>query len=329
MRCPARWISRSSPDNLSGAGRIVAGQPLRMSRRVTRRAMYLPCPLSAVTCYGAVLSLSPIYRSQGIALVELSDRSGLVSARHDSFDGLVAIAPTVFPATWSGPFRVTASDGRDYFVKTLETCPAGQAASLAIEQVVSRAGQLIGAPVCETSLIRIPAVLEGWEPRPGVRLQAGLAHASLAIEHADFRRPPLDERDGDDNSRRHVGVYALCHWCFSADEQWLYDLDNDHALYSHDHGLYLPPPGAGWWTQAELVAQADTSHSWRDPSTNLSRQAASEFADALENVDRASLVKMMCVIPASWPVTNDALEGLGWFLGYRAPAVAARIRALV
>src|SRR5262249_30054216 len=102
------------------------------------------------------------------------------------------IAPNA-PAggSWSGPFRVIASDGQQYLVKSLDTCPVGEKASLAIERIVAEVGRLIGAPVCKTSLIRIPAALAGsWEPRPGVPLTAGLAHASLALNHVDeFDRP--------------------------------------------------------------------------------------------------------------------------------------------
>ena len=100
-------------------------------------------------------------------MVQLTEWSGLVRGRDDSFNALQAVIATSLGPSWSGPFRVTASDQQDYFVKSLETCPAGQRASLAIEQVVSQVGKLIGAPVCEASLIRIPAALAGWAPQPG------------------------------------------------------------------------------------------------------------------------------------------------------------------
>jgi DDE superfamily endonuclease len=135
-------------------------------------------------------------RETGLKLAHLAEWSGLVSGRDDSFQALHGVILTPLPpGTFSGPFRATASDNRDYFVKALQMCPPGHEASLAVEQVVAQAGKLIGAPVCETSLIRIPAVLAGWTPQAGgAALQEGLAHASLAIEHADFRRPPIDSR---------------------------------------------------------------------------------------------------------------------------------------
>lgn len=285
------------------------------------------CP--PVLACGSYVAASALAGTLGAELVQLADWSGLVRGRDDSFNALQVVIPTALGPSWSGPFRVTASDQQDYFVKSLETCPAGQQASLAVEQVVSQVGKLIGAPVCETSLIRIPTSLAGWTPQPGgASIQDGLAHASLAIEHADFRRPPLDSRLSDDNARRHVGVYALCDWCFSADEQWLYDLDDDQALYSHDHGLYFPPTGQGQWTRADLVAQADTPHQWRDPRKDLSAAACHTVADALEHIQRDALANVLRSIPASWPVSDADLEALGWFLEHRAPAVASRVRAL-
>jgi hypothetical protein len=266
----------------------------------------------------------------GVTVVELTDWSGLVCGRTDSFNSLTVIKPMVPAASfWSGPFRVTASDQRDYWVKSLETCPPGHGPSLAIEQIVSRVGRLIGAPVCETSLIRIPADLDGWQPYLGVPIRAGLAHASLSIERAMFGRRTLEQRDANDNQRRHVGVYALYDWCIGADEQWLYDLADDHAVWSHDHGLYLPPAGSGFWNRHDLVVKADEDHSWRDPPVGLSAAAANDVADALEKIDRPTLAGVLCSIPAAWPVSDEDLEAVGWFLEHRAPAVASRLRALV
>lgn len=263
--------------------------------------------------------------------VDISDWNGLVNSRTDDFDGLRIVAPVATAgASWSGPFRVIASDQADYFVKSMETCPTGHEASIAIEHVVARAGQLIGAPMCHTSLIRIPADIAGWEPTPGVPLQEGLAHASRALDHADERgRPHLDARAQDENSRRHVGVYAIFDWCIGADQQWLYDTDNDRTLYSHDHGLYLPPAGQGLWTIHDLQSNADTPWPLPDPPGGLSPAAIDELATALESIDRAALAAVMNSVPASWPVTDADLEALGWFLEHRAPAVAARLRTLV
>jgi hypothetical protein len=124
-------------------------------------------------------------------------------------------------------------------------------------------------------------------------------------------------------------VYALYDWCCGADAQWLYDLNNDRTLYSHDHGLYLPPAGKGGWTIHDLIASADSPSELPDPPNGLSATAIDQVAAALDAVDRTSLVSIINRVPASWPVADDELGALGWFLEYRAPAVAQRLRALV
>ena len=262
-------------------------------------------------------------------MAQLSEWAGLVTGRNDDFDKLTVQAPlAVGTHTWSGPFRAVADDGNEYFVKCLETCPSNGESSLVAEYVVARMGALISAPVCHTSLIRIPEELSGWEPKPGTPIKPGIAHACRAIERVNFSRPPILSRDRDDNRRRHVGVYALFDWCAGSDEQWLYDLDNDHTIYSHDHGWYLPPMHTGHWTRDALIADVDTPHPYSESPANLSSAAIDEVASALEAVTRADLVSVLRQVPLSWPVTTGDLEALGWYLETRATGVAARLRAL-
>jgi hypothetical protein len=254
----------------------------------------------------------------------------LIAGRNDDFDALRVVAPEPAGGTWSGPFRALASDGESYFVKSLATCPPGQEASLVIERVVAAVGGLIGAPVCRTTLIRIPGDLDGHEVRPGALLTAGLAHASRALEHADeMGRPNLYARSQDDNVRRHVGVYALYDWCCGSDQQWLYDLDADRTIYSHDHGLYLPPVGTGMLDAHALRTNVGLVYELPDPAAGLSAAAVDDVATALERLAPVDLAAVMRSVPASWPVDDDDLATLAWFLEQRASGVAARLRARV
>lgn len=266
------------------------------------------------------------------ALVELDDWSGLVHGRTDDFDELYVVAPeaTSTSPSYGGPFRAMASDNQTYFVKSLDTCiPAGER-SLAVEQIVARLGELIGAPICKTSLIRIPDALEGWAPYPNRgRLRAGLAHASRALDHAEDVGPTLVARTKDDNSRRHVGVYALYDWCFGMDQQWLLDLDNDRTIYSHDHGLYFPPLGQAGWSRDELTSRVDEPRELPDPRDGLLSEETKRVALAVEQVSRDDLAGILHAVPASWPVSDAELEVLGWFLERRAAGVAERVRSLV
>ncbi|MFC0866262.1 HipA family kinase [Sphaerimonospora cavernae] len=176
-------------------------------------------------------------------MVALTDWDGLVSGRTDSYNTLRLVA-ILAPGgqSWASPFRGIADDDHDYFIKTLEGCRRDWArGSLAVEYVVGQAGRLIDAPVCENTLIRIPEEFADYEIAPGIALSPGIAHASKAIEHAEEQRDNLAYRSQDRNSARHAGVYALYDWCYGDDPQWLYDRDQDRSIYSHDHGLYLPP----------------------------------------------------------------------------------------
>ncbi|GII03513.1 hypothetical protein Pta02_55210 [Planobispora takensis] len=240
---------------------------------------------------------------------------------------MTALIPSV-SHSFASPIQVIASDGRRYFVKRLEACPNDEArASLAIEFIVSGVGGLIGAPVCPTSLIRIPEELAEWPLNGGV-LKAGLAHASLALEHVEERRQALSLRERDDNRRRHVGIYALYDWCFGDDAQWLYDRDDDYSIYSFDHGVYFPP-NSGCWRPALLEQSVDVPNELPDGSDGVSLEAVEEIAGALEKISRGALADILCGVPASWPVNDRELEALGWFLERRAPAVAGRVRMLL
>lgn len=229
----------------------------------------------------------------------------------------------------NGPFRVTASNNKSYFVKAMDAVAPAYRQTIAIEFLVAGAGRLIGAPVCETRVIEIPALLAGTEVRSGAVLSAGLAHASLALGHADEAgRPNLAARLQDDNRRRHAGVYALFDWCFGHDQQWLYDLDDDRRIFSHDHGLYLPPNN-GTVDPAELVARVDEPHQLPDPASDIDHDEVDRLASALELIDEVAVLNLLRNVPGSWPVDDQALGTLGWYLVARAPGVAARLRSLI
>lgn len=164
---------------------------------------------------------------------------------------------------------------------------------------------------------------------PNWVVDSDYAHASRAIDHCDERgRPQFDARARDDNRRRQVGIYALYDLFFGFDQQWLYDIDDDRAIYSHDHGLYLPPVGSGSWTESELIALVDEAHQLPDSPVGLDAAAIASTSAALRRLDRAALLAILRRVPTGWGVDDADLEALGWFLERRAPAVADRIEGL-
>ena len=133
----------------------------------------------------------------------------------------------------SGTFLAQLSDRRRWWVKPQNNFQGPKV--IVTEHIVARAGALIGAPVCEVAIAQIPDEIVGWEFRAGAGLQAGFAHASLAVDDAHEART-LDHRERDDNRRRQAGIFALYDWCWGGDDQWLYSESADRAVFSHDHG---------------------------------------------------------------------------------------------
>jgi len=255
---------------------------------------------------------------------ELQDWQGLVHDRSDLSDALIVELPLEpSPRGGSGTFLAVASDQQRWWVKPQNNLQSPRV--IVTENIVGRAGALIDAPVCEVTVVRIPEELAGWEFRPGAKLEAGLVHASLAIEDA-LEVGQLDYRKRDDNRRRHAGVFAIYDWCWGADDQWLHCESDDRKIYSHDHGMYLP--GGPSWDEASLSAQVDTPHQPVYATNGLDPDALVGFAGRLEALSRDDLVALVSAIPASWSASDRDLEALGLFLERRAPAVAARLRAL-
>jgi hypothetical protein len=259
---------------------------------------------------------------------ERSEWADLLQPRHDPADGpLITVIMEPAGNTWSSPLKVTGDDNRVYFAKFPELCTGPEKLSVVTEMVVARAGRLIGASTCETVIMRVPPDFQGEPLKNGITISSGVVHASVAIKNCNEVKADLPERAADDNRRRHVGLCALYDWCMGQDQQWLLDVDDSNATYSHDHGHYLPGGGGSWSIDA-LVANVDQAHPAPGDLTGLSQAAITETASALRAVDRDSLRALLQAAPLSWAVTNEQLECLGWFLERRAPAVAGRIEQL-
>ena len=223
----------------------------------------------------------------------------------------------------SGSFLGLAEDGARYWIKPLNNAQ-GQRVPIT-EQIVGRVGALIGAPTCHVCTISIPPDLAGWEFRPGRQLEAGIAHACEHVEDAVETRA-LDHHVDDDNARRHACAAALYDWCWGGDLQGLLAVTREYRFFSHDHGWFLPPEGPSW-SAAELLANVDAAHELAVPAHHsINATIAEAIAAALEAITRDHLREALAGIPASWPVSDEELECVGYFLEKRAPVVATRIR---
>lgn len=224
----------------------------------------------------------------------------------------------------TGAFLAADQDGKRWWIKPLNN---GQAARTTVtETIVGSAGHLIGAPVCESAVVYLPAEIAGYEFQRGRTLEEGYAHASRHVNGVVLSRQ-LRDRSRDDNSRRHAGVFAIYDWCWGADDQWLYAEPEDGKLYSHDHGWYLPGPGHTWSINT-LTQCVDEPHLGSWPATGLDQSEVQVYASKLRDLKHDHLVAVLSGIPSNWPVSSTELERVGWFLERRAPHVAARLEQL-
>jgi hypothetical protein len=237
---------------------------------------------------------------------------GILAAQSDSRGG-------------SLPFQALGSDGKTYWVKMPHNVQGPRA--LVSEQIVTACGRLIGAPVCITTLIQIPAEFDGDVLENGTVLRAGISHASLDVANGSMEKhfAPL-YREQDDNRRRHAGYFALFDWCWGEDMQWIYDLSADRRTYSHDHGHFLP--GGPNWTLGSLEKNVAFPHEIDQLAQGLDQGELVRMAYVLDNLDRETIQTIIKGVPTEWGVAAADLEAVGWFLERRRAGVAQRLRSL-
>lgn len=260
-----------------------------------------------------------------VVVVDFSEWQGTIDGRVDPTDATVIEVPIKASAQGgSGTFLAADHDGTQWWVKPLNN---NQGPRVTVtEALVAMAGELVGAPVCESRIVYLPPDLEGWQFRPGSEIESGYAHASRGVVDAVEHRT-LQYRDRDDNARRHVGLFALYDWCWGGDDQWLYSEAADRETFSHDHGWYLPETGPDW-TAATLQARVDEVHVPPWPTDGLDPEAITAMCSRLRELPQDALRDRLLQIPASWPVDDQELEYVGWFLESRASEVADRLEAL-
>lgn len=283
-------------------------------RRLVRSAVVLAC--------GVAGDLVGSQQVQGQDV--LAHWRGSIDGRRPTKAEVALVAPLQQSVQGgSGAFLALASDQNQYWVKPSNN---GQSPRVPVtEQLVARAGRLIGAPVCIVRTIEITADTAGWPYRPGLKLEPGIAHASLAIHAATETRSFETNRTLDQNAERHAYLMALYDWCWGGDDQWLMATTDEHRYYSHDHGWYLPPTGPGW-TAESLLTHVAAAHEMAADVAGISAAGASKVAEALMSVTREQILEAVAMIPSDWPVSNDELEAVAFFLDQRRQGVAERIR---
>lgn len=119
---------------------------------------------------------------------------------------------------------------------------------------------------------------------------------------------------------------ALTDWCWGGDPQWLYQASDDNRIWSHDHGHYLPG-GPDW--RIELLETSVGQPPILDLGSfgNLDEAEVNRLSIALRELKTEDITGILEWIPGEWPVTDDELRHLGWFLDTRRHDVADRLEA--
>lgn len=212
-------------------------------------------------------------------------------------------------------FLCPATDGHRYWIK-----PTGKVGGL-VEQVVGRAGHLIGAPV---PAVRVVSVPEKVASETGVR--SGLVHGSRNVGEAEThgdRARGFRHYDGQNAARVVAGV-ALWDWCWGGGG-FEYLRTTDGTIVTVDHGGWFPPAGGARVHVSALEENADAPRPLPCNPSRVPDSDVSRVATTLRNVTREDLVRhVLRPVPTSWRV-DRRLEAIGAFLEHRAPAVADRL----
>jgi hypothetical protein len=109
-------------------------------------------PIASLNLWLSLVALNPPERHEwkGLVLGRVKPTTG---------PSMRLRLPMPAGASWSSPIRINATDGADYFAKFPESCMnhPKDGMSVAIEMIAAECGRLIGAPVCDTVLLRVPA----------------------------------------------------------------------------------------------------------------------------------------------------------------------------
>lgn len=230
------------------------------------------------------------------------------------------IAPIRTTESGSGTFLGLASDGNEYWIKAPNN-PQG-VRTLAAEVVVHGIGNLLGAPVCETALIDIPATMN-WLFTPQHRLNGGIGHASLNLRNALVSEEWTTYSALDHNRERQAILLGLWDLCMGGDPQWLHDVAAEYSIWSFDHGFWLGGDGD---CSAHSLQQLGSTPWQYDLELGIASARALRIASvAVGSIDRMALHAVTDQVPVEWGIPRSELAALADILFVRAEGVAQRL----
>jgi hypothetical protein len=218
----------------------------------------------------------------------------------------------------SKPVKVSASDGRVYFVK------GGHAGRQIVnDQVVGILGAAIGAPTAAAMHVEITSELVDAEPELGKTFPAtnrflpGVWHGSLVIENVSPDREGIAHFDVLENRDRFALLAILYGWISGSDHQFLYANQPPRLVYACDHGHFFPR-GPDWNGTTLSSAPAAVPDSKIVVDCSLTSDELKRAAKRLEEIDAAAVIgDAVRAVAAHWGVTEAEKLLLASYLGRR------------
>lgn len=233
------------------------------------------------------------------------------------------LAPLKTTTSGSRAFLVAANDRQQYWVKVPGN-PQGEI-MMATEVIVAAVGNIIGAPVRPTTLLRIPQALVGWKYGPTDWVRPGTAHASLHLAGTEESNQTGDLAyvKRDHNSTRQPAILALWDLCMGGDAQWLYDQTREHSVWSFDHGLWLG--GDPDWSGDILEPIVGMDWRWIGPVAGMSAEAFLEMSVRVSAITVGEVMTAVAAVPVDWKIQEWDLETVAWLVYNRRLGVSNRL----
>lgn len=171
------------------------------------------------------------------------------------------------------------------------------------DQIVSRLGVAIGAPIGKPQIVELSSEILELEPEFSF-LAPGKAHATLFIPNCFDDRDASRYKDHSGNRERYALLSVLFGWAFSCDEQFIYRKTHPCLVYSVDHGRFFP--GGYDWT-VESLKNAPEAEVYRKLvlSCNLTNSEIKQALDALGAIHEETIIQAVASPPDEWGITID------------------------
>lgn len=248
-----------------------------------------------------------------------SDWLDLIVAHRSSLDERIDVVTAIrhIGGAMGAPWLSRANDGRLYAVKFQQSGNHALTRSFICEQVVSRLGALIGAPVPEVVVANCPPAVVSLTQGFGPRCE-GACHASLYLgDGAVDEKPPQPPRS--DLDRIGYAKLSLLYGWFS--------VSSDHqvirmpptavsfagTVVSVDHGLFLPS-GANW-TVLDLENEPPPT-----PDSVFVLPDAATLAETrmkIRAVTDSDIARALAHVDTAWNASDAELVSLGKYLSSR------------